>query len=132
MKALEPTEVPVPRVFVLCTDVDVIGTPFYIMDFVKGRVFTDPSLPSVPPKQRMAYYHSLLRTLVALHSVSPSAVGLDGFGKHGKYFRRQLRTFTHVAYAQQEFAGPLPGTARAQRACCCHLCSPRFLAWFWA
>ena len=90
--------VPVPHVFVLCTDNAVLGTPFYVMEHVVGRIFTDPALPGVAPAQRRAVYTAMATILAALHSVSSSAAGLDGYGgssKGEKYCRRQAERWAH-------------------------------------
>ena len=90
--------VPVPRVYVLCTDTAVLGTPFYCMEHVVGRIFTDPALPGVAPSQRRAVYTAMARTLAALHSVAPSAAGLDGYGGSSRgqeYCRRQAERWAH-------------------------------------
>ena len=77
MRALADTDVPVPRVYVYCQDDTVIGTPFYVMQFVEGRVFVDASMPGASPAERSAVYAGMVRVLAALHAVKPSDVGLD-------------------------------------------------------
>ncbi|KAL4449032.1 hypothetical protein ABPG77_007749 [Micractinium sp. CCAP 211/92] len=90
LAALQATAVPVPRVVCLCEDTAVLGTPFYVMEHVKGSIFADPSLPGVAPRERAAVYEAMARTLAALHSVPPAQVGLEGYGKAGGYNRRQV------------------------------------------
>lgn len=90
MAALGPTPVPVPRVVHLCEDPSVIGTPFYLMEHVKGKIFDDPALPGLSPAQRSAVYRSMATTLAALHSVVPREVGLQGYGAPAKYNSRQV------------------------------------------
>ncbi|HKM64226.1 MAG TPA: phosphotransferase [Acidisphaera sp.] len=90
MAALRDTSVPVPAMRLLCEDSAVIGTPFFVMDHVEGRVLTDVRLPSVPEAGRVAYYEEMARTMAALHAVDPNAVGLGGFGKPGGYVARQI------------------------------------------
>jgi len=90
MEALAVTDVPVPKVRLLCTDESVIGTSFYVMDFIDGRVFTDLLLTEVPLAQRGAMYDEMNRVLAALHKVEYRAVGLAGFGKPEGYVRRQI------------------------------------------
>ena len=90
MHALAATDVPVPRVLILCEDVSVIGTAFYLMDHVAGRIFWDPALPELPHAERGAVYDAMNRALVALHAVRPEKVGLADFGRPGNYFARQL------------------------------------------
>lgn len=88
LKALEYTEVPVPKPVLLCESAGVIGTPFYLMEYVEGRVFKDPSLPGVKPLYRYAMYSSALDALVKLHAVDYKAVGLSDFGKADQYCQR--------------------------------------------
>jgi len=90
MHALRDTDVPVPRMFCLCEDASVIGTPFYVMECVEGRVLWDPDLPGMTLEQRRAYYRELNRAIAALHSVDPAKVGLTDFGKPGNYVERQV------------------------------------------
>ena len=90
ISALALTDVPVPRAYALCEDPDVIGTAFYIMDCLEGRVLWDPSLPGMTPAQRTAHFDELNRVIVALHRVDPQAVGLGDYGKPGNYIERQV------------------------------------------
>jgi aminoglycoside phosphotransferase (APT) family kinase protein len=94
MTALARTSVPVPRTYALCEDADVAGTPFYVMQFVAGRVFKDPRLPEVPAADRAAIYESLADVLARLHTVDWRAIGLEDFGRPGNYFARQLHRWT--------------------------------------
>ena len=90
MKALEATDVPVPRMRHLCTDESVIGTAFYVMGFLDGRIFRDATLPGLSPAERAAVYDELNATLARLHKVDYEAVGLTGFGRPDGYFDRQV------------------------------------------
>ena len=94
MKALWDTDVPVPQVRLLCEDDTVIGTTFYVMDFVPGRILADASLPGLSPRERATLYDDFNATLAALHSVDYQAVGLGAFGREGDYIARQLGRFT--------------------------------------
>ena len=94
MTALARTDVPVPRTVLFCEDRDVVGTPFYVMERVEGRVFDDCALPGVAPDERRAMYESLARTLAALHAVDPAAIGLADYGRAGNYFARQIARWT--------------------------------------
>jgi aminoglycoside phosphotransferase (APT) family kinase protein len=94
MKALEGTDVPVPRMLHLTEDESVIGTAFYVMAFVQGTVFWDPALPELTNAQRMKVYDEQNRALAALHSVDPAKVGLADFGRAGSYFARQRDRWT--------------------------------------
>jgi aminoglycoside phosphotransferase (APT) family kinase protein len=90
MGALHGTGVPVAKMHVLCEDESVIGRAFYVMECVNGRVMWDQSLPDMSREQRGAIYDEMNRVMAALHKVNPSAVGLDGYGKPGNYFERQI------------------------------------------
>ena len=90
MKALEGTGVPVPRMRHLCEDDKPIGTPFYVMDYLEGRVFRDATLPERTPAERAAIYDELNATLAKLHQVDYVARGLSDFGRPGGYFERQV------------------------------------------
>ena len=88
--ALAATDVPVARTYVLCTDESVIGTMFYVMDCVEGRVLWDPQLPGMDPEERAAIFDEMNRVIAALHKVDYKAIGLETFGKPGNYFTRQI------------------------------------------
>ncbi len=94
MKALEQTAVPVPKMHALCEDPAVIGTKFYVMEWVDGRVFVETRLPSLTPPERRAIYLDLARVLAELHNVDPVAVGLESFGRPGNYYERQIGRWT--------------------------------------
>jgi aminoglycoside phosphotransferase (APT) family kinase protein len=91
MKALEGTGVPVPHMRHLCEDPAVIGTPFYVMDYLDGRIFRDATLPGMTPGDRAAVYDELNATLARLHQVDFRAIGLGDYGRVGGYFERQLK-----------------------------------------
>ena len=90
MKALHGSEVPVAQMLLLCEDEAVIGRAFYVMEFMDGRVLWDQSLPALDRAQRGAVYDEMNRVIAALHNVDVTAVGLDGYGKPGNYFERQI------------------------------------------
>lgn len=90
MAALGDSDVPVPTMYALCEDTTIIGTKFYIMEWIDGRLFTEPRLPSLSPDERGAIYLDLARVLAALHNVDPIAAGLETFGRPGNYFGRQV------------------------------------------
>lgn len=90
MKALGPTDVPVPVMRHLCEDESIIGTTFYVMDYLEGRIFRDATLPDLSPADRREVYDQLNLTLTRLHKVDHQAVGLGDFGKPGGYFERQM------------------------------------------
>jgi len=90
IRALKGTGVPIPDAVVLCEDPGVIGTPFFVMSHVPGRVMSDPTLPTLSPTDRRALIFSYVDTLVKLHTVDCRRVGLEDFGKPGNYFARQI------------------------------------------
>jgi aminoglycoside phosphotransferase (APT) family kinase protein len=94
LNALQGSAVPVPRVHALCTDETVIGSMFYIMEFLEARTFIDPSLPGMAPSERLIIYQELQRVLAAIHSVDIHAVGLADFGRPGNYLARQRDRWT--------------------------------------
>lgn len=94
ISALAETDVPVPTARLLCEEAGVIGTPFYVMDHVEGRVFRDPALPKLAPTERAAVYDAMNATMAALHSVDYAAVGLADYGKVGGYLDRQVKRWS--------------------------------------
>ena len=93
-KALYETDVPVAKMYLYCEDEEVIGTPFYLMEYLEGRVFENTSLPGHDSEDRKAIYNSMNETLAALHRVKPEEVGLENFGRPGSYFVRQLKRWS--------------------------------------
>ncbi|HEX8387477.1 MAG TPA: phosphotransferase family protein [Sphingomonas sp.] len=91
---LHPTGFPVARPYALCEDADVIGSAFYVMEFVSGRTIWDGSMPGLSPAERTAHYHAMVDTLAALHNTDHEAAGLAEFGKPGNYFERQVARWT--------------------------------------
>jgi aminoglycoside phosphotransferase (APT) family kinase protein len=92
--ALGQTEFPAPRTYCLCEDPEVIGTMFYIMDCVDGRILWEPLLPESDPDERRAIYDAMNATLALLHTIDYEAIGLADFGKPGNYFARQISRWT--------------------------------------
>ena len=88
--ALGGSEVPVAKTYCLCLDETIIGTAFYVMDYVAGRVLWDPALPGMSASDRRAYFEELNRVIAALHSVDYAAIGLGDYGKPGNYIERQI------------------------------------------
>ena len=88
--ALRDTDVPVPRTYHLCDDESIIGTPFFVMEKVEGRVLRNPALPGLPPTERRAIYEHFIDVLATLHNVDHDAVGLGDFGRPGNYYTRQF------------------------------------------
>ncbi len=101
MRALSGTDVPVCSMLLQCDDSSIIGTPFIVMGHVEGRVFHDPTLPGVNPQDRAAIYEHMSEVLAALHSVRPESVALEGFGRPGNYYARQVSRWSRQ-YAASE------------------------------
>lgn len=104
--ALHGSAVPVPRPICLCEDTSVIGTMFYVMDFVDGRIFWDPALPELTHTERAALYDDVNRVVAALHSVQPGDVGLQTYGRKGQFVERQVARWT-LQYQTSE-TKPIP------------------------
>lgn len=107
MSGLATAGFPVPRVHGLCTDDGVIGSWFYVMDMVEGRIFWDATVPEVPNAERAAIFDAMNETIARLHSVDYAAVGLGDFGKPGNYFERQISRWTRQ-YLEDTDAGRDP------------------------
>ena len=90
IKALEETKVPVPRTVFLCNDESIIGTIFYVMEFVDGRIFWDPTLPEIDENKRMKVYEETVSVMAELHKIDVKKADLLDFGKPGNYFERQV------------------------------------------
>jgi len=110
ISALAGTGVPVPKSYALCEDPDVIGTAFYVMEYVRGRVLTDPRLPGVSPAERAQIYDAMNEVLARLHMVDWKAVGLADFGRPGNYVARQIHRWT-TQYRASE-TGTIPSMER--------------------
>lgn len=90
MQALAGSAVPVARMLGLCEDADVIGTAFYLMEYVEGRILWDPAMPGMTVQERGAHYDEINRVIAALHAVDYQAVGLGDYGRSGQYVERQI------------------------------------------
>lgn len=101
MTALAGTGVPVPRTYLLCEDPEVIGTVFYVMEYVPGRVLSDPRLPEQTPAERAAIFDAMNEVLARLHRVDWQGIGLGDFGKPGNYFARQIHRWTQQYRASE-------------------------------
>ena len=110
MKALQQTDVPVPRMYLLCEDESVISTMFYVMEYVPGRVYTDRLLPGCTPEQRTQMYDAMNDVLARLHGVDYRAVGLEDFGKPTGYVARQV-----ARWSKQYVASNLEDTPAMNR-----------------
>jgi aminoglycoside phosphotransferase (APT) family kinase protein len=101
MRALAATRVPVPRCLALCEDPSVIGSAFYVMEYVEGRIFRDPALPSVSRAERGPIYTEMNRVIAELHSLDPNTLGLADYGRAGNYIERQVQRWTKQYRASQ-------------------------------
>ena len=90
LKALNPTAVPVPAPVLYHDKGETLGTPFYLMERIEGRVLTDTALANLPPDQRRPVWMALADTMATMHSIRPEDVGLGDFGRPGNYFERQI------------------------------------------
>lgn len=107
LSALRDTDVPVAKTYLLCEDESVIGSMFYIMEYLDGRVFWNPELPEISSnEERTAIYEDMNRVLAALHSVDPASVGLEDFGRPGNYFERQVSRWTKQYRASETEHSP--------------------------
>ena len=111
ISALAGQGFPVARAYALCLDEEVIGTAFYVMEMVEGRIFWDASLPEVPCGERPAYFDAMNATIARLHLIDPDAAGLGDFGKPGNYFERQIARWSKQYLADAE-AGRLAAMDR--------------------
>ena len=104
LTGLGKTGFPVPHVHGLCTDDSVIGSWFYVMDMVEGRIFWDATVPGVSTSERAAIFDAMNETAARLHTVDYQAVGLGDYGKPGNYFARQIGRWSKQ-YLEDEAAG---------------------------
>lgn len=114
LQSLFPTGFPVPEPLFYCENRGIIGTDFYVMRFVEGRMFNDPSLPGLSPAERTAMYRAALAELARLHAYNPREVGLDQLAPGGGrgYYSRQIARLSKVAHKQSVHAPKIPGMNR--------------------
>ncbi|MCB1700771.1 MAG: phosphotransferase family protein [Pseudomonadales bacterium] len=102
ISALQNTDVPVPRTYLLCEDPAIIGSMFYVMECMEGRILWDPALPEAADNnERAAIYDAMNATMAALHSVNVESVGLADYGRPGNYFERQVGRWTQQYRASE-------------------------------
>lgn len=101
MTALGPTGFPVPRTYLLCEDESVVGTTFFVMACVEGRIFWESTLPGVAPGERRAIWDAQNATIAQLHATDVRAVGLEEYGKHSDYVARQIHRWTKQYVASE-------------------------------
>ncbi|MDJ0957469.1 MAG: phosphotransferase [Arenicellales bacterium] len=94
MQALAKTPVPVPKVYALCENQEIIGTTFFVMEFLESQTFLDPVLPDLSPQHRRALYEDQVNVIATLSSIDPNTIGLADFGKPGNYMERQVSRWT--------------------------------------
>jgi aminoglycoside phosphotransferase (APT) family kinase protein len=94
----------------LCEDTEVIGSAFYVMEYVEGRAFDDPRLPDVPRAERRNYFNNMARVLAAVHKIDVDAVDLSDYGPRGNYYRRQIDRWSGQYRASE--TGPIPAMDR--------------------
>ena len=102
ISALAGQDFPVARTYGLCLDEGVIGTPFYVMEMVEGRIFWDAALPEVEAAERPAYFDAMNATIAQLHLIDPEEAGLGDYGKPGNYFERQIGRWSKQYLADEE------------------------------
>ena len=95
LQALRKVDFPVARVYAVCTDDLVIGTSFYVMEFIQGRIVWNVSFAEVPRADRPLYFDAMNATIAVLHQVDFGAIGLSDYGKPGNYFARQISRWTN-------------------------------------
>jgi aminoglycoside phosphotransferase (APT) family kinase protein/NAD(P)-dependent dehydrogenase (short-subunit alcohol dehydrogenase family) len=105
LQALATAGYPVPHVFGLCLDEQVIGTWFYVMDMVEGRIFWDVTFPTVSRDDRPRYFYAMNDTIARLHNIDYQAVGLSNYGRIGGYLERQIARWSKQYQAEAEQAG---------------------------
>ena len=99
--ALYETDVPVPKTYGLCEDDSVVGTPFFLLEYVDGKVYWDHMLPKCSPEERALIYRNKNKVIASLHSVNYKEVGLEDYGKSGNYVARQVNTWTRQYLASE-------------------------------
>jgi aminoglycoside phosphotransferase (APT) family kinase protein len=129
ISALHGQQFPVAEPLLYCTDADVVGTPFYVMSYVEGRVFWEPSMPGSTAKERGAVYAAMNATLAQLHRFDPAAIGIGDFGKGENYVARQIERWSKqyrasqtqtIAEMEQLIAWLPANVPRQQRVCLVH------------
>lgn len=101
ISALYAADYPVPRPYAFCEDDEVIGTMFYIMEFVEGRIFWELDMPESDPEERRAVYDHANRTIADLHNINYRKIGLEDYGKPGNYFARQISRWSKQYVASE-------------------------------
>jgi len=100
LSTLQNSAVPVPRPLHYCSNREIIGTPFYLMERLEGRIFNEFSLPGLAREERKALFTSMASTMATIHRLNVNALGLNDFGRPGNYFARQLKRWSEQWYTQ--------------------------------
>lgn len=111
LSALRQADFPVPAPLALCEDAAVIGSPFYLMEMVEGRIFWSPTLPDLTPQDRAAHFDALNATIARLHVLDAAALGLEDYGRPGNFFARQIARWSRQ-YLEDDLAGRDPNMDR--------------------
>ena len=119
LSALEPTSVPVPAPVLYHDDAALLGTPFYLMERVEGRIFTDTSLADLPPVERAPIWMAVADAMALMHRLDPETVGLGDYGRPGNYFERQLARWDRQYRAS--LSGPIEPIERLHGWLAAHL-----------
>jgi aminoglycoside phosphotransferase (APT) family kinase protein len=106
-EALYRAGFPVARPLAFCADTEVIGSEFFVMEFVDGRLFWEADFPEVPTVERPLYFNAMNETIARLHSLDPESLSLAGYGRSANYFDRQIGRWSAQYFADEE-AGRLP------------------------
>jgi aminoglycoside phosphotransferase (APT) family kinase protein len=101
--------IPVPTPIAYCTDPKVIGAEFYIMEYIQGRIFIDPTLPGMSSAERLLAYRDAIRVLANIHAMPYTKFNLESYGKKEKYVQRQIKRLTSIAKLQSKDIGPIDG-----------------------
>ena len=109
MAALAKQGVPVPQMLSYCEDESIVGTPFFLMSFLDGRVLTEQALPGMTAAERSAIYLEMNRVIASIHAVNYQAADLESFGKPGNYFARQITRWSRQCNARRRLMAWLPG-----------------------
>jgi aminoglycoside phosphotransferase (APT) family kinase protein len=107
MSALGPAGFPVPQVHGLCEDPAIIGTPFFVMDLVEGRIIWEAAFPGLTPAERAAHFDAMNATIAQLHALDPAAIGLADYGRPAAFVERQVARWSKQYLADSD-AGRLP------------------------
>jgi aminoglycoside phosphotransferase (APT) family kinase protein len=125
--AVGPTGYPVPRIYAVCAADSVIGSPFYLMEMLEGRIYWDATIPNVDRSERASYFDAMNAAIADLHGLNYQKAGLNDFGKPGNYFERQIHRWSRQYLEDAETGRDvnmdrllewLPGNIPAQDECC--------------